>query len=166
MVLFKARRGLEAQLPTEITDGVIYFCTDTGNVFFDFHDTRIQISADKAKFDSDGNLITGTYAKINDIPEQIQIDWSQTDETAKDFIKNKPTFSAGEGLAIEQKENDIKIKLDTDGVLILDGGGADFSKYKTPVLIDNEDGSQTADVTDCEDPQIFDNNSGGQTIIV
>lgn len=94
MTMFKAKRGLETQLPTEITDGVIYFCTDTGNVFFDFHNTRLQISAEKTKFDSDGNLITDTYARIADIPKQIQIDWNQTDETKSDFIKNKPTLGA------------------------------------------------------------------------
>lgn len=163
MVLFKAKRGLEAQLPTEITDGVIYFCTDTGNVFFDFHDTRLQISADKAKFDSDGNLITGTYAKISDIPEQIQIDWSQTDETAKDFVKNKPTFSAGEGLAIETNENDIQVKFDNNSVLIFDGGGADFSKYSMPIITDNETG-QTADISEY-DLTYYENKSGQMIII-
>lgn len=165
MILFKAKRGLEAQLPTEIIDGVIYFCTDTGNVFFDFHDTRIQISADKAKFDSDGNLITGTYAKISDIPEQIQVDWSQIDETAKDFIKNKPIFTAGNGLAIEKNENNIKVKFNNDAILIFNGGGTDFSKYPALNIFDNEAGGQTADISNFTDWQIY-NNANGQTIVL
>lgn len=41
---------------------------------------------------------TGAYGDLNDLPDipavQIQSDWTQTNTSAKDFIKNKPTIPA------------------------------------------------------------------------
>lgn len=34
----------------------------------------------------------GSYVPINVFANQLQSDWNQTDTTAKDFIKNKPTI--------------------------------------------------------------------------
>lgn len=51
-----------------------------------------------------------------------------------------------------------------DTVLVLDGGGANFSKYKAPVITDNENG-QTADISEYTNLQIYDNASG-QTVVV
>lgn len=49
----KISRGLEANIPTEKTDGNIYFCTDTGNIYIDCKKEdsieRVQISAAAAK---------------------------------------------------------------------------------------------------------------------
>ena len=45
----KITRGTENKLPTEITDGQIYFCADTGNLYIDTTLGRIHISSDKAK---------------------------------------------------------------------------------------------------------------------
>lgn len=106
-----------------------------------------------------------SFVSSSEASQQIQANWSQTDETKPDFIKNKPSFSAGNGLAIEQKENDIKVKFNEDAVLIFDGGGADFSKYPKPVITDNENG-QTADVSEYTNLHTYDNTSGGQTIVV
>jgi hypothetical protein len=36
--------------------------------------------------------------EIPEVPEQVQSDWEQTDETAVDFIKNKPEITASENL--------------------------------------------------------------------
>ena len=43
-------------------------------------------------------------SKIEAIPIQVQADWGQTNENAKDFIKNKPTIP--EGLATETYVNE------------------------------------------------------------
>ena len=48
MVSLKINRGLEINLPEKISDGKIYFCVDTGNMYFDYNATRIQINANKA----------------------------------------------------------------------------------------------------------------------
>jgi hypothetical protein len=54
---FQIKRGLESALPSNKTDGCIYFCTDTGNIFIDYEDKdkngtdvvlRKQINADDA----------------------------------------------------------------------------------------------------------------------
>ena len=54
MALFKVNRGNSTTLPTAMTDGWAYFCTDTGEFFIDYADSdgilhRKQISADEAK---------------------------------------------------------------------------------------------------------------------
>ena len=36
MALFKILRGKEANLPSTITDGNIYFCKDTKNYYIDY----------------------------------------------------------------------------------------------------------------------------------
>ena len=45
--------------------------------------------------DSEGNSLVNPETKIAtlpEIPEQIQSDWTQSDTSAKDYIKNKPTI--------------------------------------------------------------------------
>lgn len=51
MSLFKVNRGNEANLPTTLTDGWAYFCTDTGSFLIDHYDStntlvRSKISAE------------------------------------------------------------------------------------------------------------------------
>ena len=38
MAFFKINRGHNIDLPTTITDGYIYFCTDTSELYIDFKD--------------------------------------------------------------------------------------------------------------------------------
>lgn len=65
MIPFRVLKGLKANLPTAITDGTIYVCIDTDEVFVDNVYNRIQLS-------------------------NVQPNWAQTDETKVDYIKNKP----------------------------------------------------------------------------
>ena len=51
MARFKMLRGKKVDLPTILTDGYTYFCTDTGEIFIDFLDeqgevARKQVSAE------------------------------------------------------------------------------------------------------------------------
>ena len=39
MALFKVNRGNSTTLPTAMTDGWAYFCTDTGEFFIDYADS-------------------------------------------------------------------------------------------------------------------------------
>jgi hypothetical protein len=66
MALFKINRGLSENIPSTITDGYAYFCTDTGELFIDYADEdgklyRQQMNAKKATQDASGNVITTTY---------------------------------------------------------------------------------------------------------
>ena len=49
MVQFQISRGIESELPQIITDGKIYFCIDTGNLFIDYNTERIHVNANKAQ---------------------------------------------------------------------------------------------------------------------
>lgn len=65
MALFKICRGAETNLPTTVTSGYCYFCTDTTNFYIDYTDTygaltRAKIAskyADKLRYTEDGNFI-------------------------------------------------------------------------------------------------------------
>ena len=39
MASFKILRGLSAKLPSNKTDGLAYFCTDTGDLYIDYKDS-------------------------------------------------------------------------------------------------------------------------------
>ena len=65
MTPFKINRGLEKELPTALTDGWAYFCTDTGNFYIDYTDvenglTRKLISsefASKIRYENEDEII-------------------------------------------------------------------------------------------------------------
>lgn len=65
MALFKICRGVETNLPTTLTSGYCYFCTDTTNFYIDYTDTygaltRAKIAskyADKLRYTEDGNFM-------------------------------------------------------------------------------------------------------------
>lgn len=46
---FKITRGLEENLPITTTDGQIYYCYDTGNLYIDYGTERKLISSEYAK---------------------------------------------------------------------------------------------------------------------
>jgi hypothetical protein len=47
--MFKVKRGIEKSLPSTLSNGTLYFCTDTGNIYIDIDNIRKQISAEYAK---------------------------------------------------------------------------------------------------------------------
>ena len=51
------------------------------------------------------SLFSGSYTDLTDKPSipaaQIQADWNQTDNTALDYIKNKPTIPASSGTSTQ-----------------------------------------------------------------
>lgn len=56
---------------------------------------------------------------------QVQADWDQTDETAKDYIKNKPDEE--DALAVLMETGFITPVANTDGSVFTDGNGALYS---------------------------------------
>lgn len=54
--------------------------------------------------------------------EQVQADWSQTDETAVDYIKNKPKIATDdEIIEMLTQEDMLPVVADFDGSLLADG---------------------------------------------
>lgn len=107
MALFKINRGNESNLPVELKDGWAYFCTDNGNFHIDYINSdgelqRRQINSEyaaKLRYLSDGEYIELTAEQLaeairNFQAGQVQADWNQTDDTAADYIKNKPDISS------------------------------------------------------------------------
>ena len=104
-VLFS--RGPRATMPSSKVPGTIYITTDTGEMFVDDTDTsRIQIGPSPADVRSLGvsGASAGQTVRITTVneggnpteweavefPEQVQSDWDQADETAADYVKNRP----------------------------------------------------------------------------
>ena len=92
MTMFKVKRGLETELPVEKSNGTLYFCTDTGNIYIDMGDQRKQISAEKALLDAEGRNIIETYAT------KTEVTTLETDPTVPAWAKKpeKPTYTAEE----------------------------------------------------------------------
>lgn len=72
----------------------------------------------------DEKFIPNTIARISDIPgvtEQVQSDWTQTDESAPDFIKNKPDEE--DALALLVEVGFIEPAVAADGSIYTDENG-------------------------------------------
>lgn len=79
MAHFKINRGKETNLPEQLTDGLVYFCTDTGNLFVDYNESdmlvRKQLNASCANklryldgneyFEIDSSTLIGTIEKLS-----------------------------------------------------------------------------------------------------
>ena len=58
---------------------------------------------------------------ISEIPEQIQVDWDQTDETRSDYIKNKPIeATADDALELLAEMEVFEAATDSDGSVFTD----------------------------------------------
>ena len=65
MANFKIGRGMQDGIPEALTDGMLYYCTDTTNLFIDYTDSngnlvRTQLSAnyaDKLRYVADGAIV-------------------------------------------------------------------------------------------------------------
>lgn len=78
MALFKINRGNSTTLPTSLTDGWAYFCTDTGEFFIDYADSngslhRKQINADEAKKISGYDVATTLNNSTIEIPTSSSV---------------------------------------------------------------------------------------------
>ena len=87
MALFKVNRGNEANLPSKLTDGWAYFCTDTGSFLIDHYDStntlvRSKISAEYAdmlRYVQNGETVELTpqeiHTALNSIDDINNIDY-------------------------------------------------------------------------------------------
>lgn len=71
------------------------------------------------------SLETQISEAISKIPAQVQSDWNQTDETAEDFIKNKP--DEDDAFAFLEEMGLIRPALAADGSAYVDENGAFYS---------------------------------------
>lgn len=138
LALFKINRGDENNLPAELKDGWAYFCTNNGNFHIDYMDAagelhRKQISAEYASniryLDGDEYIyITAEQiaAAVNNLQiGQVQADWNQTDETAADYIKNKPALAQDEEVFELLSSQDIIAPVtDSTNYMYLDNDGS------------------------------------------
>ena len=113
MSLFKVNRGNEVNLPSKLTDGWAYFCTDTGSFLIDHYDStdtlvRSKVNAecaDKLRYVKDGETIELT-------PKDINV-----------ALNNK---------ADKTEISDLSDSINTTNE-ILEGVAQDFESYKTTV---------------------------------
>ena len=65
MAFYRINKGKEENLPSAMSEGSLYFCIDTGNLFVDHKNTsnalvRTKVSgkyAEKLRYTKDGNLV-------------------------------------------------------------------------------------------------------------
>ena len=136
LALFRVCRGNESNLPATMNDGWAYFCTDTGNFYIDWADDqgalyRVQINSNYSnslRYHNDGELleISGEEIaeKLNSIDDAFmnaRSDWDQTDETAVDYIKNKPEIATDdEIIEMLAQEDVLPVVADADGSILAD----------------------------------------------
>lgn len=135
MVQFKVNRGNESDLPILLTDGWVYFCTDTGNVYFDWQDgenvRRTQMNAkyaDIIRYHDGSDYIDIDPAEIalkNDIPKidnTLTADGQAADAKAVGDELNKKisapsTASVGQALRVKTvDENGMPTEWETADV--------------------------------------------------
>lgn len=105
MALFKLFRGPSADLPTSgdlLKDGYAFFCTDDGKFVINYkdgvdgdgNDIIKQKRVNASELDSIAKDLEKLGLDIEEIKAAIaaQTDWDQSDNTAVDFIKNKPFY--------------------------------------------------------------------------
>ena len=93
------------QINNEEYNAIVYFGDDIAPVIFDSVNNTITIDPDWVK-----------------PVEFVQSDWNQTDETAMDFIKNKPDEE--DALAILSEMNFVNPVMASDGSVFTDNNGA------------------------------------------
>jgi len=84
--------------------------------------------------------------EIQDIPEQVQSDWAQTNSNAVDYIKNKPETEAITLCPIIAGEN-ITITASGDSAVISSVGGSSGTSYTAGTGIDITDNTISVDNT-------------------
>lgn len=65
--------------------------------------------------------VTIEIPEVPEIPQQMQSDWNQSDETSRDFIKNKPDES--DALALLAEVGFVEPVADADGSIYTDENG-------------------------------------------
>lgn len=128
MTMFKVKRGVEAQLPTALSNGTMYFCTDTGNIYIDIGGARKQISAEYAKglktdsttiefssiqaaLNKLGNIESGANKTVVDSALNSSSTNPVQNKVIKTALDNKVDVVSGKGLSTNDYTNDERSKL-------------------------------------------------------
>lgn len=145
---FKLSRGAEANIPAELTDGHMYFCYDTGNLYIDCQDElgtvqRVQLSsewADKVRYEENettisidaSELATKTYV---DNAENVWYGTCTTSAATSTKVVNTTNgdFQLKEGavcfikFSYDSTSSSCQLNIDGTGAKTLNGGGASSS---------------------------------------
>ena len=166
MALFKPFRGTRTTLNAqELHDGHAYFCTDDGSFHIDYVDAdgNLQRKQINAKDAETLGLFTPNEFLLK--AELLQSDWNQTDESQKDFIKNKPevlTTSGGtvngnltitgdlavNGTTISEDHQTLLVE---DNMAILNSNKANLQTALSGIAINKNDSSTYGVVYDPTD---------------
>lgn len=116
MALFKLFRGPSADLPTSgdlLKDGYAFFCTDDGKFVINYkdgvdgdgNDIIRQKRVNASELDSITQELENLGLDIEEIKAAMaaQTDWDQSDDTAVDFIKNKPFYDTRKTIREEER---------------------------------------------------------------
>ena len=82
-------KGLQNNLPN-ITNGQILIATDTGNLFFDQNNKRIQVNADKAVKDGNGKNIADTYELKGSANTALATAQAYTNSEIEEWVGESP----------------------------------------------------------------------------
>jgi hypothetical protein len=82
---------------------------------------------------SEISAVTGSFS-------QVQADWTQTEATAVDFIKNKPTeknLKAGTGITITETNDEVTVQSTeiASGAQLVAGSGIDIQESNGQVVV-------------------------------
>lgn len=140
MALFKISRGSEKNLPTGITDGYAYFCTDNQNFYIDFIDssgvsTRKKLGvefADKLRYLKDGAYVEidpTTLVVKTDLDNVAKLDADNTFTGSNTFnkgitVKGRSSFNANVLVNSLSVNESINI---SNGITNIDPSGARFN---------------------------------------
>lgn len=107
MALFKVSKGLNTNLPSILTEGYCWYTYNDSKFYIDFKDengvlTRKALNANEAEKLTGYDIATILNSNDVEIPTSKAVwdailpsDWKQSDNTKKDFIKNKPNIVSG-----------------------------------------------------------------------
>lgn len=153
MTMFKVRRGVETQLPSEISNGTMYFCTDTGNIYIDMGNQRKQISGEKALKDSAGNVIVDTYATLQGLNTKSSI--KILTSTSEELLQTLKIYH------LSQEEYDQKVADGTieDDALYIKPGEAYYTRPEVDELLSTKASTiPTFDINEMGFPDITKKN--------
>lgn len=134
MASFNISKGLEASLPSTKTDGKMYFCTDTGNIYIDYKDGNniLRKLVNKQILDAKQDAITGAASTItnsNLTANRVLLSNSSGKVAASAVTDMELSYLDGVTSAI-QTQLDNRIPFDNTNYTSLSSGD-DLNNFKT-----------------------------------
>ena len=86
MTSFRISKGLEINLPVTKTDGRLYFCIDTGNLYIDYQEGEniVRKLVDKSKFDEIETSLGDFNSKFTELSSGVAYINTEDNENIED----------------------------------------------------------------------------------